>query len=249
MRHNRLSVFSTVLVFAVGVLFATPTFAANTIYMQTFEGVTRASMPGTDVIQLTDSTTSEGTDWWHLRGRNWNNSNDLPHKYNNVVTNDSITFASSAYAQYIASPPISSNIGEVTFKVFVRQNGKNPETTPKVSIFLGSSYDYKTEATLSTWPNIEGVEAYAPIEIDHVQSNKWVSYTYSFNRLTNGSNSKRVFIGRMTSDKGYDLLFDDIVIYEAVYRPGRTQDGIVDLKPDGTPYLVPDCPFDRLRRK
>ncbi len=46
-----------------------------------------------------------------------------------------------------------------------------------------------------------------------------------------------------------DARLAGLVIYEAVYRPGRTQDGIVDLKPDGTPYLVPDCPFDRLRRK
>jgi hypothetical protein len=40
-----------------------------------------------------------------------------------------------------------------------------------------------------------------------------------------------------------------LVIYEAVYRPGRTQDGVVDLREDGTPYLVPGCPFDRLRRR
>ncbi len=46
-----------------------------------------------------------------------------------------------------------------------------------------------------------------------------------------------------------DKRLTGIAIYEAVYRPGRTQDGIVDLHPDGTPYLVPDCPFDRLRRK
>ncbi len=46
-----------------------------------------------------------------------------------------------------------------------------------------------------------------------------------------------------------DKRLSGLAIYEAVYRPGRTQDGVVDLRPDGTPYLVPDCPFDRLRRK
>jgi len=38
-------------------------------------------------------------------------------------------------------------------------------------------------------------------------------------------------------------------LYEVVYRPGKTMDGIVDLKPDGTPFIVPGSPFDKARRK
>lgn len=216
MRHHRLSVPFLFLALVTGGPFTTTASAANAIYTQTFEGLKRISLSGTTVLQLTNSTTSAGTDWWHLRGRNWANSYDLPNKSGNTVTNDSITLPSNANAQYIASPPVSVNIGAVTFKVLVRQKDAVPATTPNVSIFLGSSYNYKTEATLPSWPNVEGVEAYAPIEIDHTQTNKWVSYTYTFNHITTPSDPKRVFIGRMTSDRGYDLLFDDIVIYEAV---------------------------------
>ena len=46
-----------------------------------------------------------------------------------------------------------------------------------------------------------------------------------------------------------DRRVSGLAIYEVVYRPGRTMDGIVDLKSDGTPFIVPGSPFDKARRK
>ena len=216
MNRIRHVVFSVFLAFAAGAMLATQASAANALYTQDFESLVAGGLADAALVELTDATTSEGIDWWHWRARNWNNSFDLPNKVGNTVTNASITLASSAYAQFFATPPVTTSVGEVTFKVLVRQNGKRPETTPKVSVFLGSSNDYHEAMTLPSWPNVEGVEAFSPVAIDIAQSNVWVSYSHTFNRLTGASDPKRVFFARCESDKGYDLLFDDIVVYEAL---------------------------------
>ena len=210
---------------------------ANPILTQNFEGVTNITLAGTSVIEL-GTASPEGTDWWQLRGRNWNSSRDLPNKNNSgTVTNASITFASSAFAQYIASPPLT-DIGEVRFRAFVRQAKKNPEGPPRVFAFLGSSHDYKAAMTNSVWPNLPGVEAYTPLEIDYAQSNVWVSYSHTFNYIADSSEPKRVFLARPEDDTGFDMLFDDIEVRGIPPVPVPAAD--ILAAPPAAPVVLPD---------
>ena len=173
------------------------------LFSQSFDGLAVAS-PGTAVGELSQSGGSTGSGWFRLRaGVDKYESGD----------NQSLKFFSNSKAQYIASEPVSGNFGKLTFRLFIKSSSSS--TPPQISVFLAAAPVAKNVADTLAFPNIDGIEVVqSAIDVDMTILDDWQDITIPLGLL--GVESRRVFIGRMTDDRGYDVMVDDITLHESV---------------------------------
>ena len=206
MRHTRLSI-PFLVALAVGVLLALPARAeVARIIDQHFPNEIAAGDNPSRATQL------GATDWWRIYSTPTVHPEDPDSSTNNVA----LRLRSAQSGAYIVSPPVSGIFGKLSFRALVVPTIATtppPMTNdPILSVALTPAYDYRN---VTGWPNsVKGEEEVSIIDLDMSATNQWKWYSYTFNREV--SEARRVLLGRMRDDRGWDVIVDDIVLEEAV---------------------------------
>ena len=151
------------------------------------------------------------TDWWRIYSTPTVHTEDPDSATNNVA----LRLRSAQGGAYIVSPPVSGTFGKLSFRALVVPTIATtppPMTNdPILSVALTPAYDYRN---VTTWPNSgKGEEEITIIDLDMSMTNQWKWYSYTFNREV--ADAKRVLLGRMRDDRGWDVIVDDIVLEES----------------------------------
>ena len=193
--------------FVTALFTATASADLDVLFEQDFQGTAEGSAGGV-VLAVPRSTSGSGA-WYRYRARPWASGKDTE------SGNESITLATGdtqLRAHWIASPEVSGNIGVLTFRTFLPASTAASPTTPHLSLFMGPRNDY---TDVSAWP-VAGVTVLEDsIPLDTTQTGRWVTHTYPLNFAIDPSTPQRIFLGRMYSDPGYDVLIDDIRLLAA----------------------------------